>query len=209
MKTPAQRPLVALELEIGLEARYLAAVGVPLDGDVDETEVLAVEHDHPGARPQDGPLEPAQRLVQPVEPHQTHERGRFATRHDRARPAPPAPRACGSRLRRRRAGAASARARESFPVPPEPRSSRGQSYRGVSAPSRRSGSPAAMPRFFKPRATSRNPTNANTAYGTQSRDVRDPCDRRRPAPTTPSRSDTPARKRPIVASTAQLERRVP
>src|SRR4051794_2399010 len=45
---------VARELEVGLEARHLAAVAVAVDGDVDEPEVGAVEQDHPGAGPEHG-----------------------------------------------------------------------------------------------------------------------------------------------------------
>ena len=45
----AQRLVVAGEREIGLEARDLAAVGVPVDLDVDGAEMPPVEDDHPGA----------------------------------------------------------------------------------------------------------------------------------------------------------------
>ena len=76
----AQRLGVALQLEVGLEARDLAAVGVAPHDDVQQPEVLAVEHDHPGAGAEDGPLEPAQRLVDPVEAHQPRDRGRLAPR---------------------------------------------------------------------------------------------------------------------------------
>src|SRR5438309_10759687 len=47
----AERGVLACEPEIRLEARHLAAVGVPVDLEVDETEVLTVEDDHPRARP--------------------------------------------------------------------------------------------------------------------------------------------------------------
>src|SRR5919106_4235034 len=50
--------LLAVEVEIGLEAGHLTSVCVPRDRDVDEAEVLAVEDDHAGARPEDGPREP-------------------------------------------------------------------------------------------------------------------------------------------------------
>ena len=49
MKTPRSGSLVAVELRVGLEARDLAAVGVPVDLEVDEPEVRAVEQDHPRA----------------------------------------------------------------------------------------------------------------------------------------------------------------
>ena len=44
--------------------------------------MVAVEHDHPGAGAEDRRLEPPQRLVEPVQPHQPPDRGRFAARHD-------------------------------------------------------------------------------------------------------------------------------
>src|SRR5207249_3879768 len=62
---------IVLELQVGLEARDLGAVGVALDLDVDEIEVPPVEQDHSGARTQDCAPEPADRLLEPVEPDQT------------------------------------------------------------------------------------------------------------------------------------------
>ena len=77
MKTPAQRLGLALELQIGLEARELAAVAVALDLEVDETEMGAVEQDHPRARAEHGGREAPDRLLQAVEPHQAHDRRRL------------------------------------------------------------------------------------------------------------------------------------
>jgi hypothetical protein len=74
----AQRLVVAREREIGLEARDLAPIRIPVDDEVDEPEMLAVEDDHPRASPEHRLLEPAHRLVEPVEPHQAHERRRLA-----------------------------------------------------------------------------------------------------------------------------------
>ncbi len=54
MKTASHR-LAAGELELGLERRHLAAERVPADGDVDEPEMVAIEHDHPGAGAEDRP----------------------------------------------------------------------------------------------------------------------------------------------------------
>ena len=51
-----QRLLLPRKLDGGLEALHLAPVGVPIDLEVGEPEVIAVEHDHPGARSEDGPL---------------------------------------------------------------------------------------------------------------------------------------------------------
>src|SRR5438128_1794529 len=55
----AERLGLALEPEIGLEARDLAAVRVAVDLEVDEAEVFPVEHDHSGAGAQDRTLEGA------------------------------------------------------------------------------------------------------------------------------------------------------
>ena len=46
--------------------------------------MVAVEHDHPGAGAEDRRLEPVQRLVDPVQPHQPADRGRLAARDDQA-----------------------------------------------------------------------------------------------------------------------------
>src|SRR5438067_4439743 len=78
----AQRLVVAREPQVGLEARDLPAVGVPLDLEVDEAEVVPVEDDHPRARAEDRAGERAQRLVEPVEAHQPHERRRLAAGDD-------------------------------------------------------------------------------------------------------------------------------
>src|SRR3954470_6160048 len=80
----AERPRVAGDLEVGLEAGDLPAVGVAVDVDVDEPEVRAVEHDHPGAGAEDGAAELAHRVLEPVEAHEPHERRRLATRDDEA-----------------------------------------------------------------------------------------------------------------------------
>ena len=76
----AQRLVVAGEVEIRLEARELAAVGVAIDLDVGEAEVGPVEQDHPGAGAEDRLLEAPHRLLEPVEPHQPRDRRRLAAR---------------------------------------------------------------------------------------------------------------------------------
>src|SRR5436190_2088272 len=78
----AQRAALAGKLEVGLERGDLAPEGVPPHRDVDEAEVVAVEHDHAGARAEHRPIELAQRLVEAVEPHQASERSRLAARDD-------------------------------------------------------------------------------------------------------------------------------
>ena len=49
----AERLLVARDVEVGLEAVHLPPPRVPLDFEVDETEVIPVEDDHPRARAED------------------------------------------------------------------------------------------------------------------------------------------------------------
>src|SRR5256714_2626139 len=74
----AQRLLVIRKAKVGFEARDLPAVGVSLDLDVEEGEVVPVEHDHPRTRAEDRAAERTQRLVEPVQAHQAHERRRLA-----------------------------------------------------------------------------------------------------------------------------------
>ena len=116
----AQRLVLALQLEVGLEARDLAPVGVAADLEVEQAEVAAVEQDHPGAGAEQRPLEsriassrPYSRTSRTIAvdspPGITGRRARRAAR------------ACAPRPPRRRAGAASPRARGSSPEPPEPR----------------------------------------------------------------------------------------
>src|SRR5712691_5596909 len=80
----AQRLVRSLEFEIGLEARDLATVGVPLDLEVEQAEVAPVEEDHPRARAEDRGLEAANRLLEAVEPDQAADRRRLAARDDEA-----------------------------------------------------------------------------------------------------------------------------
>ena len=44
-----QREIVSRQLDVRLEAPHLAPVGVPVDLEIDEPEIVAVEHDHPCA----------------------------------------------------------------------------------------------------------------------------------------------------------------
>ena len=44
--------------------------------------MVAIEDDHPGARTEDRPLERPNRLVEPVQPHQPHERRGLPARDD-------------------------------------------------------------------------------------------------------------------------------
>src|SRR4030081_487367 len=60
--------LVSLpDVEVGLEAAPLPAERVPPGRDVGEPEMVAVEHDHSGARPEDRSREGPHRFVEPVE----------------------------------------------------------------------------------------------------------------------------------------------
>src|SRR5262249_38776737 len=49
----AQRRLLAVDVEVGLEAVHLPPPRVSRNLEVDEPEVVAVEHDHPRARAED------------------------------------------------------------------------------------------------------------------------------------------------------------
>src|SRR5918995_2097310 len=55
---PPKRRAAVAEFQIGLEARHLAAICVPLDLHVNEPELLPPEQDHARAGSEDGPLEP-------------------------------------------------------------------------------------------------------------------------------------------------------
>src|SRR3954447_7544469 len=73
------------ELEVGLEGVQLAAERVALGDDVHEPEMLAVEHDQPGARAEDRPalrVEVAQRAGQALARDAERHRRRLAARHD-------------------------------------------------------------------------------------------------------------------------------
>src|SRR2546430_4624933 len=78
----AQRLGLPFEPKIRFEACDLAAVGVPVDLEVDEAEMVAIEDDHPRAGAENGTLELANRFVEAVESHQTHERGGLAAGDD-------------------------------------------------------------------------------------------------------------------------------
>src|SRR5262245_34572388 len=77
-----ERDLVARELDVGLEAPHLAPVRVPVHLEIGEPEMLAVEHDHPRAGPEDGRLELPDRLVEPVELGELDDGRRLAARDD-------------------------------------------------------------------------------------------------------------------------------
>src|SRR5262245_43881324 len=69
----SQRLALAGQVEVGLEAMHLAAVGVPGNLDVDEAEMVAPEHDQARAGAEDRLLEAADRLFKPVKAHQAQE----------------------------------------------------------------------------------------------------------------------------------------
>src|SRR5262245_12393397 len=81
---PAERNRVAGEVDIRLEAPHLSSERVAVDREIGESKVLRVEHDHPGAGPEDSAREGADRLVEPVEPGEPHDRRRLAARDDEA-----------------------------------------------------------------------------------------------------------------------------
>ena len=80
----AEGPVLGLELEVGLEARDLAAVGVAVDVDVGQPEVVAIDEDHPRAGTEDRPVERPDRLVQAVERREAQDRRRLAARDHQA-----------------------------------------------------------------------------------------------------------------------------
>ena len=79
---PAQRLVLAVERQVGLEARDLAAVGVPVDRQVDQAEVRPGRAGSSRAVPNIGPVKRPHRLVDAVEPHQAHDRRRLAAGDD-------------------------------------------------------------------------------------------------------------------------------
>src|SRR6266516_3318809 len=77
-----QRLLLSEQLQIRLEARHLASIGVAAHGQVEQAEVVTVEQDHPGTGAEHRSLEAADRLLEPVQPDEPSDRGRFAPRND-------------------------------------------------------------------------------------------------------------------------------
>ncbi len=78
----AHRLVAVTDVQVRLERLDLPPERVPLDAEVAEPEVVAIEDDHPGARAEDRRLERPQCLVEPVEAHQPRDRGRLAARQD-------------------------------------------------------------------------------------------------------------------------------
>src|SRR4029079_12523616 len=78
----AHRLVAVTDVEIRLERMHLPAECVPHHAEVAKPEMVAVEHDHPRTGPEDRRLELPQRLVEPIQPHQPHDRGGLAARHD-------------------------------------------------------------------------------------------------------------------------------
>src|SRR5215208_2138140 len=73
----SERLVVTRHVQVGLEARHLPSIRIAVDVDVHEAEVVAVEHDHPRTRSEHRPLKSSDSLVEAVQAHQSHERGRF------------------------------------------------------------------------------------------------------------------------------------
>src|SRR4051812_18569129 len=71
-----------VEIDVGLEARHLPAVGVAVDLEVDEVEVVAVEEDHARARSEHRAAKTPDRLLQAIELREARDRGRLAARDD-------------------------------------------------------------------------------------------------------------------------------
>src|SRR5262245_31646285 len=62
--------VLALDREVGLERRDLPAERIAAHAHVDEPEMIAVEHNHPGARPENRRRERAHPFVEAVEAHE-------------------------------------------------------------------------------------------------------------------------------------------
>src|SRR5688572_30515517 len=75
-----ERDLVVGELHVGLEAPHLASERVPVDLEIRNVPMLAVEDDHPGTRPEDRTAIGANRGLEPVELGEPHDRRRLAAR---------------------------------------------------------------------------------------------------------------------------------
>src|ERR687891_1385966 len=82
---PAERLLLAGEVEVGLEARHLPAVGVSAHADVHPAqEAVPPEQDHARARAEDRALEAPERLLQPVDANEAADRRRLPAGDDEA-----------------------------------------------------------------------------------------------------------------------------
>src|SRR6266576_2557290 len=68
--------------EAALPEEDRLAVELGQDLDVDEAEMVAVEHDQAGACAEHRLLEDADHILEPVEPHQAHEGRRLAAGND-------------------------------------------------------------------------------------------------------------------------------
>src|SRR2546423_3506907 len=82
---PQWTSLEALELEVGLEAVHLAPESVASCGEVENAEVVAVEHDQSGARGERRRArfdQRAERLGEPLPLEPERHRGRLPTRQD-------------------------------------------------------------------------------------------------------------------------------
>ena len=155
------RPVDARDPQVGLERADLAAERVAAAGVVGQAEVLAVEHDHPGAGAEHrraAAHELAQRVAEALAGDAERHRRRLARRASRARRARRGRAARGPRAPRRRARAAAARAPRS---PPAARARRpaapwttSPGWRGAAAP-RACASPARPSRSRGPRTRRR------------------------------------------------------
>jgi hypothetical protein len=69
-----QRHVFSGQVEIRFEARNLPPVGVARDIDIEEAEMLLVEHNQAGAGAENRPLEAPHRVLEAIEAHEAHER---------------------------------------------------------------------------------------------------------------------------------------
>ena len=84
---------LALEVDVGLEARHLPSERVARHLDIEETKVRAVEEDHARTRPEERARARRNRLLETADPHEPADRGRLPARDDE----PVQPSSCSGR----------------------------------------------------------------------------------------------------------------
>jgi hypothetical protein len=78
-----ERHRIAVDVEVSFEAVHLPPPRVSSDLEVDEAEMVSVQHDHPCTGSENPAAEATERLVETVEAHQPHEgRGLAARDHE-------------------------------------------------------------------------------------------------------------------------------
>ena len=84
MKTPRSGISSSASSHVGLEALHLATERIPVDLEVGDVEVPAIEDDHARTRAEDRSSICANRLVEPVQLGESHDRRRLTAGDDEA-----------------------------------------------------------------------------------------------------------------------------